>query len=67
MGCHLLIHSISAEKEMAELGVASKLNGDWEFLTHLRDIGRQHADAWLAQNFDRLGKESTIDIRAQYL
>ncbi len=64
---HLLIHSISAEEEMAKLGVASKMNGDWEFLTHLRDIGRQHADAWLAQNFDRLGKESTIDIREQYL
>ncbi len=54
---HLLIHSISAEEEMGKLGVASKLNGDWEFLTHLRDIGRQHAEAWLKQNFDRIGKE----------
>jgi NTE family protein len=47
--------------------VASKLNGDWDFLTYLRDQGRDHADAWLAQNFDRLGAESTIDIRKEYL
>jgi NTE family protein len=64
---HLLIHSISAEDEMNKLGVASKMNGDWGFLTHLRDIGRQYAEAWLAANFDRLGKESTIDIGKQYL
>ncbi len=64
---HLLIHSISAEDEMNKLGVASKLNGDWGFLTHLRDIGREYADAWLISNFDRLGKESTIDIGKQYL
>ncbi|HUN47257.1 MAG TPA: patatin-like phospholipase family protein [Stellaceae bacterium] len=64
---HLLIHSISAEEEMGRLGVASKLNGDWEFLTHLRDIGRDHATAWLERNFDRLGVESTVDIREQYL
>ena len=64
---HLLIHSISAEEEMGRLGVASKLNGDWEFLTHLHDIGREHADRWLTENFDRLGVESTVDIRQQYL
>ena len=64
---HLLIHSISAEDEMNKLGVASKMNGDWGFLTHLRDIGREYAEAWLVANFDRLGKESTIDIGEQYL
>jgi NTE family protein len=63
---HILIHSISAEEEMTRLGVASKLNADWEFLTHLRDIGRARADAWVAANFDRLGEESTVDIREQY-
>lgn len=64
---HILIHGISAEEEMTRLGVASKLNADWEFLTHLRDIGRERADAWIAANFDRLGKQSTVDIREQYL
>ena len=63
----LHIHGISAEDEMSQLGVASKLNGDWGFVMHLRDIGRQRADAWLKANFDRLGRESTADIRQQYL
>ena len=47
--------------------VANKLNGDWEFLTHLRDIGRECAEVWLKTNFARLGRESTVDIRAKYL
>jgi len=52
---------------MAKLGVSSKLNADWDFLVHLHEAGRTHADAWIAQNFDMLGNESTVDIRAQYL
>jgi NTE family protein len=63
----MLAHSIAADEIMSELGVASKLNGDWDFLTYLRDEGRDHADKWLALNFDRLGRESTIDIRKEYL
>jgi NTE family protein len=63
----MLVHSIAADEIMSELGVASKLNGDWDFLTYLRDQGRDHADKWLAENFDRLGAESTIDIRKEYL
>jgi NTE family protein len=63
----MLIHSISADDVMSELGVASKLNGDWEFLTYLRDVGRDRAGQWLEQNYDRLNVESTVDIRDRYL
>ncbi len=63
----MLVHSISADDVMSGLGVASKMNGDWGFLTHLRDHGRTYAERWLAANFDRLGRESTIDIRKEYL
>ena len=52
---------------MRGLGVASKLNADWEFLTHLRDIGRERAEVWLARNANSLGSASTIDIRERYL
>ena len=37
---------------MQGLGVASKLNADWEFLLHMHDIGRARAEAWLAGDFD---------------
>jgi len=63
----MLVHSIAADEIMTELGVASKLNGDWDFLIYLRDQGREYADEWLEAHFDRLGRESTIDIRKEYL
>jgi NTE family protein len=63
----VLIHAIEADALMKDLGVASKLNADWDFLTHLRDAGRAGAEEWLSAHFDHLGKCSTIDIRAKYL
>jgi NTE family protein len=63
----MMIHAIAADDVMSGLGVASKLNGDWEFLTYLRDIGRERADRWLEENFDRISVESTVDIRGRYL
>jgi len=63
----MLIHAISADDIMLKLGVASKLNADWEFLTDLRDAGRERASAWLAQNYDNIGKQSTVDIGNTYL
>ena len=44
---HMMLHAIEADDVMRGLGVASKLNADWEFLMHLRDIGRERAEAWL--------------------
>ena len=63
----MLIHSIDAEEFMRKLGVSSKMNADWEFLTHLRDVGREQAESWLAANFDALNKSSTVDIDEKYL
>jgi NTE family protein len=64
---HMLIHSIAADEVMIQLGVNSKMNADWEFLQHLKETGRQHADAWLGANYQHLGVKSSVDIRKQYL
>ena len=64
---HMLMHSISADEVMIGLGVNSKLNADWEFLQHLRDTGRAHAESWLEANYQHLGIRSSVDIRKQYL
>ena len=63
----LFVHSISADDVMVKLGVSSKLNADWDFLLHLHEAGRTRADAWIAESYDRIGRESTADIRQQYL
>ena len=63
----MYVHAISADAVMRKLSVMSKLNADWEFLTHLRDDGREFAEHWLDQHFVSLGNASTVDIRASYL
>jgi NTE family protein len=64
---HILIHMIEAEELMAQFGFSSKLNTSWDFLTRLRDIGRERADHWLAKNFASLGLESTVDVGQKFL
>ena len=61
------IHAISNDDIMTELGVSSKLNPDLEFLLYLRDEGRKTAKSWIAKNFDRVGKGSSVDIQEKYL
>jgi NTE family protein len=63
----MLVHAIEAQDFMRGLGVASKLNPDWEFLTHLRDVGREQTEAWLKAHYGKIGRESSVDIRERYL
>ncbi|HSS66177.1 MAG TPA: patatin-like phospholipase family protein [Gammaproteobacteria bacterium] len=63
----MLIHRISDENELKPLRSSSKLNTEWPFLLHLRDIGRRSAAEWLERNFDRLGEESSVDIRSLFV
>lgn len=58
----MLVHMISGCVEFESLSPSTKLNGEWAFLTHLRDLGRRATDEWLKSNFDRLGQESTLDL-----
>jgi NTE family protein len=63
----LLIHCINAEEAMARFNVSTKFNGDIAFLGELRELGREAARAWLATSFEKIGVESSVDIRARYL
>ena len=63
----LNLHMIESEDCMKGLGVSSKLNAEWEFLTHLKAIGQAAADDWLGRNFDRIGVETTVDLEAKFL
>ena len=63
----ILVHSVRDDAEMENLGVATKLNPDWDFLCRLRDAGRRRAEAWLNQNFEAVGQRSSVDLKAVYL
>ena len=56
------VHAIHDEKTMLGLGVSSKLNAEWVFLTHLRDRGRETANDWLARHYDDIGIRNTLDL-----
>lgn len=57
-------HIIPIGWEMSRLGVRSKLDTSWTLLKRLFSVGRRQADAWLAQNYDDIGKRSTLDLEA---
>lgn len=64
---HVKIHMIDAGPITNGLGSSSKLNLDWDFISHLKESGRRYADDWLKINFDDIGKKSTIDITEKFL
>ena len=55
------VHRI-ASAAMADLGYSSKLNAEWDFLTFLRDEGRQAAEEFLQRHGHDLGRRSTLDL-----
>jgi NTE family protein len=59
----IFLHLIEDEARMREFKLSTKLNGDWEFLQTLRRYGWEAADRFLAEKFDQVGKESTLDIQ----
>jgi NTE family protein len=61
------IHLVSAESEILKLGAASKANTEMSFLLMLRDLGRHTTDEWLKKNWDSIGVESSVDLRATFL
>jgi NTE family protein len=63
---YIHMHSIRNDVTMAGLPTASKSNTKWSFLTGLRDFGRATAEKWLAENFDHVGKRTTIDLEKDF-
>jgi NTE family protein len=63
----LFLHVIEDEERMRKFKLSSKLNGDWAFLQTLKTYGWEAADSWLAGNFEKLGRESSVDLRERFL
>ncbi len=61
-----LLHRINAEEELRPLSVSSKLNAEWAFLQHLHDVGYRTTTSWLDDNYQALGKRSTLDLEEAY-
>jgi NTE family protein len=61
-----LLHRIEADEMLNPLSASSKMNTEWEFLCHLRDIGRNTCAAWLEANHGHIGKQSTLELRPMF-
>ena len=64
---NMLIHAISDDVTMQSLGVASKLDPDWDFLCTLRDAVRHAAAPWIDATHDDIGHTSSVDLGTGYL
>lgn len=60
------IHIIQNQDALLPLGASSKLNAEWKFLSHLRDVGRQTASDWLQEYHQDIGVRSTVDLRSMF-
>ena len=61
------MHLVYSRDEVAHLNASSKINADWNFFLHLREIGRKGAEEWLQKNKKMIGVKSTFDIREKFL
>ncbi|MBI1220403.1 MAG: patatin-like phospholipase family protein [Rhodobacteraceae bacterium] len=60
------IHLIENQRALSPLGASSKLNAEWAFLTHLRDLGRETAQAWLDTHYEDIGARASVDLHAMF-
>ncbi|MCC5809203.1 MAG: patatin-like phospholipase family protein [Ectothiorhodospiraceae bacterium] len=59
LGRDLYLHRVDTRDATKHLGRASRVNTDWEFLSHLRDTGRDYAGEWLERYGRSVGRRST--------
>ena len=56
------LHRLDAGADLAPFSASSKTQTNRTFLEQLQALGRQAADAWLAEHADDLGKRSTFTL-----
>jgi len=62
------LHMIRPDRDLEAEGGAgySKFNAEWDYISHLRDLGRAAADDWLARAFARVGRATTADFESRF-
>jgi NTE family protein len=59
------LHRIGGRGKLERYPAETKNDVSWPFLKRLRDLGRADAQAWLEENFDSIGVESTLDMNRE--
>lgn len=62
----IYVHLIHAHEELKDLDASSKMNAEWDYLTHLKERGQAWAEGFLERHFDDLGNRSTFDLKSLF-
>lgn len=57
------VHVIDGGDFLNDMTASSKFNAEWEFLTYLRDCGRQAAEKFTRKYKEHIGAAATADMR----
>lgn len=60
------MHRIHGGEAVDTLSASSKMNAEWAFLKHLRDIGRTAAEHWLKHHYDDVGVRESFNLRTEF-
>ena len=60
------VHRIDGTGALDEYQASSRLDARWRVFERLRDKGRGAAQAWIAENYEQIGRTCTLDLEATY-
>jgi NTE family protein len=63
----MLIHWVGNDQVMSQFGAATQFHPDWDMLQRLQREGSETAQQWLKENFDHIGRRSTVDLDTMFL
>lgn len=56
------MHVLRADHSLSQFPLSSVFIPEWDFLLKLKELGRLAADEWLRDNFESIGKRSTVNF-----
>jgi len=62
----IFVHTISGYNALSQLKYSSKMNISWEFLSELKQKGRDTAEHWINTDYSEVGLKSTFDVEEHF-
>jgi NTE family protein len=62
----IFVHTISGYSALSQLKYSSKMNISWEFLSELKQKGRETAEHWINTDYHEVGLKSTFDVEEHF-
>ena len=60
------LHLVDAGEILKNFNTSSKANPHWYFVSYLKEKGKEKADEWLKENYDKIGVENSCDVERYF-